>query len=53
MLSLIIGKIFELQRNTESQLHHQIDMLELQLDDVETVKFDCEILQEEKKVLES
>jgi hypothetical protein len=51
----IIGKIFALQRGYESELSevkHKIKMQQMQIEESENLKFDIEILNDEKSMLE-
>ena len=52
----VIGKIFGLQRYFESEiseLKHKIKMQQMQIDEGESMKFDIEILNDEKAMLDS
>lgn len=52
----IIAKFFKIVRLFESQtmeLQHQCDKTKLQLEDSDNIKFDLEILHDEKLILES
>ena len=52
----IISCIFSMRRNNESvvgELQHKLDMQKLQSEDVDTIKFDNEILTQEKSILEA
>lgn len=55
MVHQIIAKLFKILRSFETQkleLQHQLNQAVLKLDDTENIKFDLELANDEKQLLE-
>ena len=55
IMNMIVAQYFKSQRESESKLmalQHDMELMKLQAEDIENLKFDLEMLQDEKNFLE-